>query len=235
MGLAAGVLRLALVARMPERSERTGRPIRVRDALALLRTHPRLRRYLLGVGVQGALWTATLPFVIVMMRRVIGMSDAQVIGATVAAYAGGLVSLYPWGRVVDALGPARVFRWCSLGLAASFAALLLVREPGALRGRRARGLLLRRRGAARRVRRGRHARALRPRARGRAGEPDRRRDRRDLPAARGRAARRGPRARRVLAGGVAPLAAYQALFVAAAALQALVFLPLRRFGRRPAP
>ena len=64
-------------------------------------THPRLRRYLLGVGAQGALWTATLPFVIVMMRRVIGMSDAQVIGATVAAYAGGLVSLYPWGRAVD--------------------------------------------------------------------------------------------------------------------------------------
>ena len=37
---------------------------------------------------------------------------------------------------------------------------------------------------------------------------------------------------RLLAAGAEPLAAYQGLFVAAAALQALVFLPLRGFGRR---
>lgn len=130
VGLAAGALRILLVARLPERSERTGRPIRVREALALLRTQPRLRRYLLGVGAQGAIWTGTLPFVIVMMRRGLGLSEAQVLGTTVAAYAGGLVSLYPWGRAVDALGPARIFRWSSLGLAAVLLGLLSVREPG---------------------------------------------------------------------------------------------------------
>jgi hypothetical protein len=130
VGLAAGVLRSVLVARLPERSERTGRPIRVRHALALLRTHPRLRRYLLGVGGQGALWTATLPFVIVLMRRVIGLSEAEVLLTTVASYAGGLLSLYLWGRVVDAIGPARVFRWTSLGLAVVLLALLAAREPG---------------------------------------------------------------------------------------------------------
>jgi hypothetical protein len=36
---------------------------------------------------------------------------------------------------------------------------------------------------------------------------------------------------RVLASGVAPAAAYHGLFAAAALLQALVYLPLREFGR----
>ena len=132
IGLACGLARIALVARLPERSERTGDPIRMREALALLRSHPELRRYLMGVSAQGALRSATMPFIIVMMRRVVGLSDAEVLITTVAAYAGGLVSLYPWGRVVDAVGPARVFRWTTLGLALSFLALLAVREPGPL-------------------------------------------------------------------------------------------------------
>jgi hypothetical protein len=130
VGTAAGLLRIALIARLPERSERTGQPLRVREALALLRTNPPLRRYLTGVGGQGALWTGTVPFVIVLMRRVLGLSEAQVLLATVAAYAGGLASLYAWGRVVDRVGPARVFRWTSLGLAGTVLALLAVREPG---------------------------------------------------------------------------------------------------------
>ena len=36
---------------------------------------------------------------------------------------------------------------------------------------------------------------------------------------------------RVLAAGATPLAAYQGLFVGAAVVQALVYLPLRPFGR----
>jgi hypothetical protein len=38
---------------------------------------------------------------------------------------------------------------------------------------------------------------------------------------------------RLLAAGADPLTTYQALFAIAAALQALVFLPLRGFGRHP--
>ena len=106
IGLAAGVLRMVLVARLPERSERTGDPIRVREALALLRTMPRLRSYLIGVSVQGALRGATIPFVIVMMRRMLGLSDADVMITTMAMYAGGLLSLYVWGRIVDAITAA---------------------------------------------------------------------------------------------------------------------------------
>jgi Na+/melibiose symporter-like transporter len=230
VGVAAGLLRIALVWRMPERSEQTGQPISVRAALALVRTHPRLRSYLIGVGAQGAVWAATIPFVILMMRRVMGLSDAQVIGTTVAAYAGGLVSLYPWGRVVDAIGPARVFRWCSLGLAASFAALLAVREPGTWTVAAFTAFFF-------------VAHVLR------AGfgladthvlfglAPD------DAPASLivvSIAITFLPRAAAPVAVGLAldaalaesaaPLGVYHALFAASAAIQALVFLPLRRFG-----
>jgi predicted MFS family arabinose efflux permease len=104
--------------------------VRARDALALLRTRPDLRRYLLGVSLSGATRRAVVPFVIVMMRRVVGFSDAQVISATIAFYAGGLASLYLFGRAVDRVGPAPIFRWTALGMAALFAALLAVRGPG---------------------------------------------------------------------------------------------------------
>lgn len=234
VGTAAGLLRIGLIVRLPERSERTGQPLRVREALALLRTNPPLRRYLAGVGGQGALWTGTVPFVIVLMRRVLGLSEAQVLLATVAAYAGGLASLYAWGRVVDRVGPARVFRWTSLGLAATVLALLAVREPGAFAAAWLTGFFF-------------VAAVLR------AGfgvadthvlfqlAPD------DAPAslivvgtvtvhlARGAAPLMvGLALERALAAGAAPLAAYQTLFVVSAALHALVFVPLRAFGRAPA-
>ena len=130
IGFACGIVRILLVARLPERSERTGEPIRMREALGLLRSNGDLRRYLLGVATQGALRSATMPFVIVLMRRVVGLSDAEVLITTVASYAGGLASLYLWGRVVDAVGPARVFAWTTAGLAVSFVALLGIEEPG---------------------------------------------------------------------------------------------------------
>lgn len=234
VGTAAGVLRIALIARLPERSERTGRPLRVREALALLRTSRPLRRYLAGVGGQAALWNATAPFVIVLMRRVLGLSEAQVLLATVAAYTGGLVSLYAWGRVVDRVGPARVFRWTALGLAATVLALAAVRGPGPLAAPWLTAFFF-------------VAAVLR------AGfgvadthvlfqlAPP------DSPArllvvasvcvhlARGVAPLvAGVALERALAAGAAPLAAYQALFVASAALHAMVFLPLRRFDGREA-
>lgn len=231
VGIAAGLVRSVMVARLPERSERTGRPIRVRRALALLRTHPRLRRYLLGVGAQGALWTATLPFVILLMRRVVGLSEAEVLLTTVATYTGGLLSLYLWGRVVDTLGPARVFRWTSLGLALAFLTLLAAREPGPFAVAGFAGFFF-------------VAAVLR------AGfgvadthvlfdlAPE------DAPASlivvataltylpRGLAPLGvGLVLERALVAGASPLAAYHTLFACAALLQLLVYLPLRSFGR----
>jgi hypothetical protein len=231
VGLLAGAIRVGLVTRLPERNERTGRPLRARDALAQLRTHPRLRRYLIGVGGQGALWTATVPFVIVLMRRVLGLSEAEVLASTVATYVGGLVSLYPWGRAVDAFGPARVFRWTSLGLAALLLALLALRGPGPL----AAGGLVAFFFAASVLRSGfgvADTHVLFDLA------PE------DAPASLivvATAMSYLPRAvapfavgfvlERVLAAGTPPLAAYHGLFLAAAVLQALVYLPLRGFGR----
>jgi predicted MFS family arabinose efflux permease len=59
--------------------------------------------------------------VVVMMRRSMGLSDADVMLTTVASFAGGFASLYAWGRAVDRLGAAPVF----LGTALLSAAMLL--------------------------------------------------------------------------------------------------------------
>ena len=127
-----GVLRIGLIARLPERSERTGAKIRVREALALVRDDPRLRRYLIGVASNGALRSSVIPFAIVMMRREVGFSESQVIVATLAYYFGGLVSLYLWGRVADGIGPAPVFRITSIAMACLLLLLVFVDSPGAL-------------------------------------------------------------------------------------------------------
>lgn len=129
VGFALGVLRVAMIARLPERSERTGEPIRIREALSLVRTDRRLRSYLLGVGMEGAIRSATLPFVIVMMRRVLGLGEGEVLLTTVAMFSGGLVSLYLWGRVVDRFGAARVFVFTAVGSSLLLASLLAIRGP----------------------------------------------------------------------------------------------------------
>jgi predicted MFS family arabinose efflux permease len=128
---ALGVLRIVLIARLPERDERTGERIRIRQALALMR-EPLLRRYLIGVTWSAAVRHSVIPFAIVMLRREVGFSSAEVLYTTMAVFAGGLVSLYPWGRVVDRFGAEPVFRFSALGLAALYLTLLWVREPGAL-------------------------------------------------------------------------------------------------------
>jgi len=113
-----GMLRCGLVMRMPERSERTQEKIRVREALALVRDDPSLRSLLIGSASNAAIRGAVLPFAIVMMRREIGFSEAQVLLCTFVYYAGGLASLYLWGRISDRIGPAPVFLATTLGLAA---------------------------------------------------------------------------------------------------------------------
>jgi hypothetical protein len=127
-----GCLRIALVARLPEAQGERGTPVRVREALALLRRDTHLRRYLLGPGLAGAAHRGALPFVVVWMRRVMGLAESEILLATVAQFAGGLVSLYLWGRVVDRFGSAPVFRTAGLGLALLLALLLALPETPAL-------------------------------------------------------------------------------------------------------
>jgi MFS family permease len=126
-----GLLRVVMIWRLPERSERTGERIRIREAVALVRTNPLLRRYLVGVTWAGAVRMSVVPFVMVMMRREVGFSSAQVLFTTVASFAGGLASLYLWGRVVDRIGPAPVFRMTALGMGTLTAGLVAVQDAGA--------------------------------------------------------------------------------------------------------
>ena len=125
-----GLLRVFMIWRLPERSERTGERIRVREAVALVRTNPLLRRYLIGVTWGTAVRMSVVPFVMVMMRREVGFSSAHVLFTTVASFAGGLASLYLWGRVVDRIGPAPVFRLTALGMGLLTAGLVAVQDAG---------------------------------------------------------------------------------------------------------
>ena len=125
-----GLVRVFMIWRLPERSERTGERIRMREALALVRTNPLLRRYLVGVTWAGAMRMSVVPFVMVMMRREVGFSSGHVLFTTVASFAGGLASLYLWGRVVDRIGPAPVFRLTALGMGLLTAGLVAVQDAG---------------------------------------------------------------------------------------------------------
>ena len=125
-----GIVRVWMISRLPERDERTGERIRIREAVALIRENPDLRRYLMGVTWEAAIRVSVIPFVIVMMRREVGFEVADVIVTTVAAFSGGLCSLYLWGRITDRVGAGPVFVWTSLASAALLLSLLLVREPG---------------------------------------------------------------------------------------------------------
>ena len=127
VGWALGFTRTLLIARLPERSERTGERIRVVEALALLRD-TRLRRYLETVAWSHAMRSAAVPFVIVMLRRVVGFSDTEVMYTTVAHFTGGVASLYLWGRVVDRVGAVAVLRFTTIGQGLLVAALFLF-EP----------------------------------------------------------------------------------------------------------
>jgi hypothetical protein len=128
---ACGVLRVALVALFPEAPAEMGDRIRVREVLVLLRHDAALRRYLAGVGLCGGARSAVVPFVIVVMRRVLGLSEGDVLLTTLAYFAGGVVSLYLWGRAVDRFGPAPVFRGTAIGIAALYTGLLWVDQTSA--------------------------------------------------------------------------------------------------------
>ncbi len=116
VGFGLGVLRILGIAFLPERSERTQEGIRVREAFARVRD-PRIRRYLLVIGGVTAARTAAVPFTIVWLRRIVGFGEEQVLMTTAAHFAGGLASLYLWGRVVDRVGPIRVLTATAAGQA----------------------------------------------------------------------------------------------------------------------
>ncbi len=122
--LGLGAARFLLIVRMPERSEMTESGIRVREAFAAIRNNSDLQRYLIGVTTGQALRASVLPFALVMLRREIGLADSQLLSTTVAGFAGGLVSLYLWGRLIDRKGPAIVFQATSIGMAILTLALL---------------------------------------------------------------------------------------------------------------
>jgi len=130
VGWVCGLLRIAMIARLPERSERTGERIRVREALALIRENADLRRYLAGTIAFRAVFWSVVPFAIVMLQREVGLSAGAILLTTVSWYAGGLLTLYLWGRVVDRVGPLPVFRWTSIGMGVLIFALIWVEEPG---------------------------------------------------------------------------------------------------------
>jgi predicted MFS family arabinose efflux permease len=125
-----GVVRAAMVSRLPERSERTGEAVSLREAWRFVRSRPGWPAYVAGTVLGASARTVFMTFAIVMMRRVLGFSEGDVLFATVAVFAGGLVSLYLWGRVVDAWGPGRVFQVTALGQAALMLAFTAL-EPGA--------------------------------------------------------------------------------------------------------
>lgn len=125
-----GVVRLALIARMPEQSELTRQGIRVREAFAAIRESPPLRRLMTTVATGQALRGCVVPFALVLFRREIGFSEAEILTTTIALFAGGLVSLYFWGRVIDRRGAAIVFRTSSLGLAMLTLSLIGVSVAG---------------------------------------------------------------------------------------------------------
>jgi Na+/melibiose symporter-like transporter len=127
-----GAVRIALIARLPERSERGGERLRARDALALVRDDRRLRSYMTGVVWGIAVRSAALPFVLVMLRRALGFSNSDAVATTVALYLGGLVSLYAWGMIADRLGPYVVFRTAALGIGALYLALAFIQPMGEL-------------------------------------------------------------------------------------------------------
>jgi len=128
--LGLGLVRLILIARMPERSELTNQGIRVREAFKLILESPDLRRLMTTVASGQALRASVLPFALVMLRREIGFSEAQILATTIANFAGGLVSLYFWGRIIDRRGAAIVFRSSSIGLAILTLSLIGVSGSG---------------------------------------------------------------------------------------------------------
>lgn len=137
VGWACGVLRIVLLARLPEpAAPPADAPIAAGGATALsgpdwrapLRD-PRFRAYLAAMSLGGAARRMAAPFAVVLMRRELGLSDADLVWTTVAIYSGGLVSLYAFGLAADRFGTGPVF--AGTALVGAGATLALVGLPAA--------------------------------------------------------------------------------------------------------
>jgi predicted MFS family arabinose efflux permease len=119
VGWLCGVVRSALLTGLPERARDDG-PAPPAPRLREPFRDARFRRYLAAIALGGGARRAAAPFAIVLLRRHLGLSDADLVVATLATYAGGLVSLYAFGVAADRLGTRPVF-WVTscLGAAAT--------------------------------------------------------------------------------------------------------------------
>jgi Na+/melibiose symporter-like transporter len=130
--LLCGLGRLLLIARLPERSERTGSSLDLRAALRFVRSREGWGAYVAGVTLSSSCRAVFLTFAVVMMRRDLGFSEGQVLYCTAAVFGGGLVSLYLWGRWVDRFGPLPLFRWTAFLQALTMVCFALLAGAGAL-------------------------------------------------------------------------------------------------------
>jgi Na+/melibiose symporter-like transporter len=127
-----GLGRLLLIARLPERSEKTGSSLDLAAAFRFVRSREGWAPYVAGVTLSSSCRAVFLTFAVVMMRRDLGFSEGQVLYCTAAVFAGGLVSLYLWGRWVDRFGPLPLFRWTALLQAATMVGFALLAGIGGL-------------------------------------------------------------------------------------------------------
>ncbi len=112
-----GIVRVILIARLPERSEQTGAPLDLRAAFRFVWRREGWLAYFSGVTVSSACRSVFLVFGIVMMRRDLGFSEGDVLLASASVFAGGLASLYASGHLVDRFGPVPVFHFAAWGQA----------------------------------------------------------------------------------------------------------------------
>lgn len=107
-----GLVRIAVLWRAPERAEGAARPIG--SLFGELYRTPALRRYVIGVTLDQAVFRCMAPFTILLLRNHANLGEGQVMVVTVATFAGGMVALLPAGRLVDRLGPRPVLFWTCL-------------------------------------------------------------------------------------------------------------------------
>lgn len=127
---ACGVIRACLVPFFPERRE--SNPLRLKETLGMLWATSSLRRYLIGVTLETVVVQSVGPFMIYMLRKEIGLDEGQTLFATtIPFFLGGLLALYPAGRLADRYGARPVLLLTCLlrgGLIAALGFITLVAD-----------------------------------------------------------------------------------------------------------
>jgi hypothetical protein len=97
-----GAIRVGLVVFFPERVERN--VLSLREVAHKARKVAPFRSYLAGVTLNQIVFRALPPFTILLLRREAGLSEGETLWLTVATFTGGLLALFPAGRVADKVG-----------------------------------------------------------------------------------------------------------------------------------